>query len=171
MFHGWDSFYLLIGPAAAALIGLLFVVTTLTVGIERGRARRGAAVYMTPTLFHFAVVVTASATALVPGIGAGPAGAVLGGCALAGLVYALSVTVRIAGGSAVPDQAPHWTDVWYYGVAPAAIYVVLGAGALTAWAGSPRAPAIAGAALTALLLIGIRNAWDLVTWLAPKGKG
>lgn len=171
MFHGWDGFYLLIGPAAAALIGLLFVVTTLTVDIERSRARRGQSLYMTPTVFHFAVVVTASAMALVPEIGAKPAGAVLGGCALAGLAYALSVTVRIGRGSKVPNEAAHWSDIWYYGIGPLAIYAALGAGAVAAWTESPRAPAIAGAALTGLLLIGIRNAWDLVTWLAPKEKG
>ena len=171
MFHGWDSFYLLIGTTAGALIGLLFVVTTLTVDLERTRAQRGATIYMTPTVFHFAVVVTASAMALVPEIGAAPAGTVLGGYALAGLAAALSVTVRIARGSKVPGEAAHWTDIWYYGAGPSIVYLVLGAGALAAWTASERAPAIAGAALTALLLLGIRNAWDLVTWLAPKGKG
>lgn len=170
MFHGWDSFYLLIGSAAAALIGLLFVVTTLTVDIERGRARRGASVYMSPTVFHFGVVLTASAVGLVPDVATTPAGAVIGASALAGLAAACVVAVRIRTGSVVPEEAPHWTDVWYYGVAPAAIYVALAVGSLAVLADSPRAPVIVGAALTALLLVGIRNAWDLVTWLAPKGK-
>jgi len=34
MFQHWDSYYLLLGSAAGALIGLLFVVATLSAGRE-----------------------------------------------------------------------------------------------------------------------------------------
>jgi hypothetical protein len=57
MFLHWDSFYMLIGSAAGALIGWLFVVATLTVGREQSSVSRGMKVYMTPTVFHFAVVL------------------------------------------------------------------------------------------------------------------
>ncbi len=53
--------------------------------------------------------------------------------------------------------------------APAAVYVGLGAAAAGIWI-SPRAAAYGVApALLAVLLISIRNAWDMVTWLAPRG--
>ena len=48
MFRGWDNYYFMIGSAGAGLIGLLFVVVTLTQGIDRDRALRGASLYMTP---------------------------------------------------------------------------------------------------------------------------
>ena len=36
MFHAWETFYLLIGTAAAALVGVMFIVTTLTAEISEG---------------------------------------------------------------------------------------------------------------------------------------
>ena len=44
MFRDWENYYLLIGSAARALIGLMFVVTTLTAGIDASRVSRGAKV-------------------------------------------------------------------------------------------------------------------------------
>ena len=69
MFEGWDNFYLMIGPAAVGLIGLLFVVVTLTAGFERSRAIRGQALYLTPTALHFAMVMVISAVAMAPRLG------------------------------------------------------------------------------------------------------
>ena len=61
MFHDWENYYLLIGSAAGALIGLMFVVTTLTAGLDASRVSRGAKVYITSIVFHFTVVPIASA--------------------------------------------------------------------------------------------------------------
>ena len=66
MFEHWDSFFLMIGSAAGALIGLLFIVATLTAGFEREQSQRGARLYLTPTVFHFAVVMVVGAIALAP---------------------------------------------------------------------------------------------------------
>jgi len=38
MFEGWDNYFVLLGTASAGLIGLLFVVITLTSNFERSRA-------------------------------------------------------------------------------------------------------------------------------------
>ena len=100
MFHGWDSFYLLIGGASGALIGLLFVVETLTAGYEREEALAGASVYVTPILFHFASVLVVSAIALTPGLQAAAAAVLVGFCALAGLAYSVHVSVRLRLGRA-----------------------------------------------------------------------
>ena len=166
MFQGWDSFYLLIGGAAGALIGLMFVVATLTSGRDRTAASRGASIYMTPVVFHFAVVLVIGALALAPGIKTGAAGMIILACALGGLAHAVSIVVRL--NKPVGPEPPHWSDVWCYGVAPAAIYVGLVGAAVAIWI----APAVAAdgiaAALLALLLMSVRNAWDLVTWLAPS---
>src|ERR1700740_3153229 len=50
VFQGWDNFYFMVGSAAAGLIGLLFVVVTLTAGFDRDQAQRGQALYMNPTM-------------------------------------------------------------------------------------------------------------------------
>jgi len=36
------------------------------------------------------------------------------------------------------------------------------------WVGQPGAPQGVAAVITCLLLITVRNEWDLVTWLAPR---
>ncbi len=40
--------------------------------------------------------------------------------------------------------------------------------AIGAWMQAPADALIIAGVLLALLLVGIRNAWDLVTWLAPR---
>ena len=167
MFQGWSNFYFMIGSAAAGLIGLLFVVVTLTSGIDRSKAMRGQALYMTPTALHFAVVLSISAAAMAPGLPAWATGAVIGLFALAGLANAIRAWLGIAL-APVGAEAPHWSDLWMYAVTPAAVYVglclgAIGLGVRAAWA----AYAVA-ALLLSLLLVGIRNAWDLVTWMAPR---
>jgi hypothetical protein len=167
MFDHWDSFYLLIGSAAGALIGLLFVVATLTAGRERSSVSRANKVYMTPTVFHFAVVLAVSALATAPGLTATMAGLILAACALTGFLYSSWITVQLRKRKLVGQ---HWTDFWWYGAAPMATYLGLGAAAATVWMAPSGAPFGAAVVLLALLLLGVRNAWDLVTWLAPRRK-
>lgn len=163
MFRGWENFYLLVGSAAGALIGLLFVVVTLTAGSERARIQRGQALYMTPTVVHFAAVLSIAALAMVPGVAPGVVGGLLITTGLAGGVYGGVTAWRIqAGGS------EHWSDVWFYGCLPATAYLALaGCGGGVLMAAGPATYAVAALGLT-LLFIGVRNAWDLVTWLAPR---
>jgi hypothetical protein len=168
MFQGWDSFYLLIGGAAGALIGLLFVVETLTAGVERDKALIGASVYVTPCVFHFAVVLGVSAVALAPRLADWLEGLAVAAAALAGLIYSVRVALGIRSGKL--ETPPHWSDFWYYGVAAAGVYLALGAAALSSACGWPFGPDAVAAVTVALLLLSVRNAWDLVTWLAPGAK-
>ena len=68
------------------------------------------------------------------------------------------------------NEPPHWTDIWFYGVIPTALSLALAVVAWGFW--SEAAWAVHGVAvvITGILLICIRNEWDLVTWLAPMGK-
>ncbi len=169
MFEHWDSFYLLIGSAAAALIGLLFIVATLTAGLDGEQSQRGARVYLTPTVFHLAVSLVVSAVALAPSLTAIGVGGSIAAVSALGLIYSVSVAGQIRRMSRGAD-APHWTDFWFYGVLMAVTYLALEAGAISVWAAPASAPCVIGFVLLALLLLGIRNAWDLVTWIAPRAK-
>ncbi|GAC1334535.1 MAG: hypothetical protein NVSMB26_17420 [Beijerinckiaceae bacterium] len=169
MFREWDNFYLLIGSAAAALIGLLFVVATLTSGREQTTASRGVKLFLTPTVFHFAVVLVISAVTMAPGLRESAVGVFVGAWALVGLVYTTPIAVTLHRGN--PPEIPHWSDFWCYGAAPVALYLCLAATAATITAALPLAAYALAGFLLALLLIGIRNAWDLVTWLAPRRQG
>ncbi|HEX3887054.1 MAG TPA: hypothetical protein VHW05_06115 [Phenylobacterium sp.] len=169
MFAGWDSFYLMIGGAAGALIGLLFVVATLTGGLGADKAQLGAKIYLTPTVFHFAVVLTVSAITAVPRLGAEVSGGLLAAAALLGLIYSLNVGRMLRG--PVHLEAPHWTDFWCYAAAPGVTYLAQIAAAYALARGLPWAQDALAAALIGLLLITIRNAWDLVTTIAPIANG
>src|SRR5580704_14168093 len=156
----------MVGSAGAGLIGLFFVVVTLTQGFDRDRALRGASLYMTPSLIHFAVVLSMSAVAVAPGLPIPATAGLFAAVALVGLGNAVWATIGIAFRRLGPE-APHWSDVWLYGVAPSAIYTGLliaavGLSEELAWAAYANA-----ALLLALLLIGVRNSWDLITWMAP----
>jgi hypothetical protein len=165
--QGWDNFYYLIGSASAGLIGLLFVVMTLTAGRERSRILRGAGLYMTPTIVHFGVVLAISAIAMAPALPLVPRGVAFGLFALSGLAASMRGCVGIAKLRKAPEP-PHWSDLWCYGVAPVGMYLGLTSViAACFWARWSWAPYAMAALLLSLLLLAIRNAWDLVTWMTP----
>jgi hypothetical protein len=168
MFEGWDEFYLIVGSTAGALIGLMFVVATLTAGLEsRTEVSLGSQVFFTPIVFDFAIVVVVSAISAVPEMPSLAVAAVLALCAIAGVVYTTMTTRRILRGGWQED--PHWSDKWFYGILPAIDYIGLAAAAGLALV-DPRGSAYGvGAAMLILLLIGIRNAWDLATFLVQRG--
>jgi hypothetical protein len=162
MYEHWHDFYILVGSAAGALIGLMFVVVTLTSNLDRDQALKGASHYMTPTVTEFAAVL------LIAAVAAAPLDADLQNEALLALALVLSAWTlfnvwrmffRPLGG-----HPTHWTDPWWYAVAPAASYLALALAALAA------SPVGVGAVAVAILLLGIRNAWDLITWIAPQGS-
>jgi hypothetical protein len=65
----------------------------------------------------------------------------------------------------------HWSDLWFYGLIPSALYALLGLVALGVGAGLAGAEYGVALIITALLLIAIRNEWDLITWIAPRHDG
>ena len=88
--------------------------------------------------------------------------------ALIGLFYAARECFGIARPRRDSDS-PHPSDLWCYGVAPTMFYVAIAAViALTFWMRAAWAPTAMAGLLLALLLLAIRNAWDLVTWIAPS---
>ena len=165
MFHGWENFFYLIGSAAGALIGLMFVVISLTAGHEPRRVSRGAPVYVAPIVFHYAVVFVVSAISEVPGLQSWVVSLILAFCAIAGLVYSATTTIRLCG-RGWEDPIPDGSDKCFYGFLPTIIYVALAVAAGAIWVVERKSVFAIGAIMLALLLLGIRNAWDLATTLA-----
>jgi hypothetical protein len=166
MFENWDSFFLLIGGAAGALIGLFFIVVTLMRGGDSGALLRGASVFMTPTVAHLTMVLTVSALATAPGIPMSAAGMVFGACALVSLGFSARSLIMLATGGI---KATHWSDLWGYGVAPLAVSLALLVSTAAIWFAPHWAARGIAASLIATLLMAIRNAWDLVTWISARG--
>lgn len=165
MFEGWGEYYLLVGTAAAALIGLLFVVMSLLAGRDRAQIEAGSRFYMTPIVFDLGAIVVLSGAAL-----AVMEAAAVGWLTVAVGLVSIVMDVRISFGIGQLDVAsPNRTfDTSWYGVVPtivSALLVGAGAGILLdrEWAAISLA-----AVLMALLLVCIHNAWDLVTYITPQ---
>ena len=167
MFEGWSEFYLMAGGAAAVLIGLIFVVISLMQDRSRSSVLQGSRLYMGPIVLGVSFVLVLSAAALAPHLDGRQFALIAGGIAIWGLARGVISTVGIHN---VRDEV-HWTDIWFYGLIPIALYVVLGIIAWCFWTDQPCArPALAGF-VTAGLLLAIRNEWDLITWIAPRHEG
>lgn len=158
-FHDWGDFYLVTGAAAGALIGLMFVVITLLAGRDAERLARGAQVYITPIVFHYAMVLVLSALGVVPRLPQVGLALLLATGAVIGFMYTSVTTLRVL---RMPGD-PHWSDKYYYGVLPALTYMLLGVAAALLWTWTEMAADLVGLVTIALLLVAIRNAWDLAT--------
>jgi len=166
MFEHWGEFFLLAGSAAAVLIGLIFVVISLMQDRSRSTVLAGAKLYMGPIVLGVSFVLVLSAAALTPGIDRSSFAAVAAIVAAWGLVRGLMSTVGIR----KLGKDVHWTDLWFYGVLPSVLYLALGLDALAFAQAWPCAHYGLAVLTTALLLLAIRNEWDLITWIAPRAE-
>ena len=167
MFQGWDNYYLSLGPSAAALIGLMFVVVTLTAGRDRKEVERGKHLYTSPIVWHLGVVLVLSGAASAPTMNPRLYGAVCSGLALLGFGMGIRSAIGIARVPLSGDDNNAF-DIWWYGLMPAIAYCGLGASAVMILIGSRWGASATAAALMALLLVSIHGEWDLVTYLAPE---
>src|ERR1700751_2517719 len=62
----WDNFYVIVGSAAGALIGLQFVVLTLIADRPPAGAEQAGAAFGSPTIVHFGTVLFLSALLHAP---------------------------------------------------------------------------------------------------------
>src|SRR5438876_7650015 len=91
----WDSFYVIVGSAAGALIGLQFVVLTLIAEHPPLRAAEAGAAFATPTIIHFTAALFLSAIVRAPWHSLVPAAVLWGIVGLIGVAYALVVIRRL----------------------------------------------------------------------------
>jgi hypothetical protein len=166
MFEGWENFYLIVGPSAGALIGLMFVVVTLTAGRERDATERGKHLYTSPIVWHLGVVLLLSGAAVAPSMNAKLFGVLASALSLLGIAMGVRSTIGIARDQ-LSGPKDSVFDTWWYGVIPTAVYVGLAAAAVSVLLGWSWSATAVGAALMALLLVSIHAEWDLVTFLAP----
>jgi hypothetical protein len=159
----WHEFYLLIGTAAAALVALLFVAASIGVGILTRHADGPTRTYMSPIAFHFTSALFVSAAALVPTHTRLTLGALVALNAVAGMVYSLFVLRRL-----LTDDISDLADKLCYGVIPLAAYVAGLAAAWLIFAGSIHAPEFLAGTVVLLLVVNIRNAWDLMLSLSRR---
>ncbi len=159
--NAWDSFYVVVGSAAGALIGLQFVVMTLiaekpmAVTAEAGRA------FATPTIIHFCCVLLISALIQVPWPSIAVGAFVGGAVGMCGLIYMAITTGRMRRQNFYQLD---WEDWSFHILLP---FLAYGALALCSAASLNHAHVAlfgVGGVTLLLLFIGIHNAWDAVAY-------
>jgi hypothetical protein len=160
-FEEWESFYVIVGAAAGALIGLQFVVMTLLADKPSLASREGGAAFSSPNVVHFSAALLLSALMRVPWHGIGPAALLWGMVGFAGTIYVAIVARRMRG---VTGYRPDWEDWTYHAALPLVAYVLLLTSALAARSHGHEALLAVAAATLLQLFIGIHNSWDTVSY-------
>ncbi len=161
----WQTFYTIIGSAAATLTGLMFVVVTLIAGVRVrvSSPSEAFATFNTPNVVHFGAALLVAAILSAPWQALWNAGLLLGLCGLGGVTYVVIVVRRVRRQT---DYQPVLEDWLWHTVLPLVSYTALLVAAIVL-PGNP-APAlfVTGAVTVLLLFTGIHNAWDNVIYIA-----
>jgi hypothetical protein len=168
----WENFYVIVGSSAGALIGLQFVVITLIADLPNVRdGERASSAFGTPTIVHFGAVLLLAAIMSIPWYGIKAAAISWGVLGLVGVIYEIIVARRMR---TQTTYSPEFEDLLFHFLLPFAAYTILVASAFAARSHESGALFADAAAALLLLIIGIHNAWDAVTYqvfvLRPKHK-
>jgi hypothetical protein len=166
LLHAWHDFYVLIGTAAATLIGLMFVAASIAASYLTEKHLAGIQSFYTPTVVHFATVLITCVVLVAP-LAATPLGVLLLAIGATGLGYASFVWVRMGrrGFTATIDLA----DRFWYALSPVAGHLLLVAAVLMLLVlGDERSLEVLAVAIVLLLLAAIRNAWDITAWAVTR---
>jgi hypothetical protein len=165
----WESFYVIVGAAAGALIGLQFVVMTLIADkpVQRRRAAESGNAFATPTIVHFSAAFFLSSLVSAPWHTITALAAFWGLSGFAGVVYMLIVARRMARQKA---YRPVLEDRVFHIVLPVVAYAALILAACVAPSNVREALFAAGGCILLLVFIGIHNAWDTVAYLVTSNE-
>ena len=157
----WDSFYVIVGSAAGALIGLQFVVMTLISQRTSDAPAEAGQAFSTPTVLHFCVVLLLAAILRAPWQSITPVAVAWGLVGAAGTIYTIRVAKRIRSQNVYDPVAEDWL---FYVVLPLAGHLALVVAAIASRWDDSSSLFVVGASAVLMLFIGIHNAWDTTTW-------
>lgn len=161
----WASFYVIVGSSAGALTGLQFVSIALVAQARAATSMLQISAFGTPTIVHFCTVLLISAILSAPWAALSSVAVCLGVCAAFGFAYAVAV---IHHARRQKDYRPDAEDWFWYIILPVIAYATLLVAAILL-AAHPINSLFTIATISLLLLIvGIHNAWDTVTYVAVK---
>jgi hypothetical protein len=160
-FAEWESFYLIVGAAAGALIGLQFVVITLIAENPPPRAAEVGAAFATPTIVHFSAALLLSALVCAPWHAITVVACLWGVIGLSGVAYVAVIARRMR---MQEVYRPEYEDWLFHALLPVVAYATLALSAFEASSHTREALFGVGAAALLLLFIGIHIAWDNVSY-------
>jgi len=163
--QSWQNFYILTGTAAATLTGLMFVAVTFGAGLVTKETATAARAFIDPIYRHFAQILLTACLVTIPTVGCTFLGvllALVGALRLAGLVWIFRRYLDAHRRHGDMDLSDWLSAI----VLPFFVYLLLiatGAGFVL-----ERDSALTGLAVatTALLMLGLYGAWELVMWMA-----
>ena len=164
-FAAWESFYVIVGSAAAALTGLQFVVTVLGAEIRGRQSAHLTSAYATPTIVHFCAVLLNAAILSAPWRRLSSAAAALVPFAVLGLVYTILV---VGHARRQAEYVPVLEDWIWHTILPLLAYAANLVSAILLPRDPPPCLFVLGGAALLLLFAGIHNAWDGVTYIAER---
>ena len=163
----WESFYVIVGSASAALTGLQFVVIVLSSELNAIGSGSATSAFGTPTIVHFCAALFIAAVATAPWSALSGAGYALSASGVIGVVYLVLVVWRAVRQT---DYKPVLEDWLWHGALPLIAYAALLFAGISL-AGEPAAALfVVGGAALLLLFIGIHNAWDSVIYIATQRR-
>jgi hypothetical protein len=165
LFRTWHDFYVLVGTASATLVGLMFVAATLGSSVFSERHRVALQAFISPTVVNFAAALFICIGVMIPSQTWLSLGVLLAGGGVAGLVYAGRVWVQMfVRRSFQVDMV----DRMFYATVPLVGYLLVLAAGILLLLRARWSAEVAAAALVVLMFAGIRNAWDMTTWIMMR---
>jgi hypothetical protein len=146
----------------------MFVVITLVRDFERAGSDDGIGGFSTPTVIHFTLALLVSAVLCAPWPRSLLPGVIVALVGIGGVAAVARATWRTR---RLRNYVADMEDFLWYTVAPLIAYAVMLAGAMRFIALAQDAPFEVAGSVLLLIFIGIRNAWDVVTFLATGKAG
>lgn len=163
----WEVFYLILGPSAAALTGLQFVVMALIADSPAPASADSVNAFGTPTVLHFCLGLVVSELLSAPWHTWTPLIWLISSTGIVGIVYTLIVLRRARRQTFYRPVAEDW--IWHT-VLPLVAYVALISAAAVLAVDPETALFLLAAAVLALVLISIHNAWDSVVFVTMQRR-
>lgn len=161
----WHDFFVLIGTAAATLIGAMFVVVSIGIGILSRDRSVAIRVFLTTTVVHLSTVLFGCVLAMVPVLTPRAQAVIAGVAGLVGVGYSAHVIWGFR-----QHRGTVLSDWFWYAVFPLAAYGVLAVAAGLGLYDTAEGLDVFAAVLTVLLIAGIRNAWDMLVFLVTSSR-
>lgn len=162
MMNEWHDFFVVMAAAAGTLMGSMFVVVSIGGGLVRESAP-ASRLFVTPIIFHLAVVLMICALILVPSLTLPVFASVTAVAGVVFFVYAARNLFLIR-----RRREVEWSDHIWYGFCPPLSYLLMAIGAAMMLMARPGAIEVIAFALALLVVSAIRNAWDLILFFLEK---
>src|SRR5262249_5402714 len=165
LFHTWHDFYILVGTASATLVGLMFVSASIGSSVFSEQSRFALQAFLRPTVGNFAAALVGCIGVMIPSQTWLSLGVMLAAGGGAGLIYAGRVWfymfIRRSFHVDVIDRT-------FYATVPLLGYLLVLAAGILLLLGKRWSAEVTAAALVVLMFAGVRNAWDMTTWIMMR---